>query len=88
MAGEPGPISGFGNQWLDIWGLKVLLDGGVEGGYFREPYANNPQFRGFPFLTQEHLEALVEQAHGLGWRVGLHVVGTPLWRWYRRRSTG
>ena len=53
----------------------MLLDGGVEGGYFREPYANNPQFRGFPFLTQDHLEALVEQAHGLGWRVGLHVVG-------------
>ena len=69
------PISGFGNQWLDVWGLKVLLDGGVEGGYFREPYANNPQFCGFPLLTQEHLEALVEQAHGLGWRVGLHVVG-------------
>ena len=69
------PISGFGNQWLDVWGLKVLLDGGVEGGYFREPYANNSQFRGFPFLTQEHLQALVEQAHGLGWRVGLHVVG-------------
>ncbi|HEY7494832.1 MAG TPA: amidohydrolase [Candidatus Tectomicrobia bacterium] len=69
------PISGFGNQWLDIWGLKVLLDGGVEGGYFHEPYANNPQFRGFPFVTQEHLAALVEQAHGLGWRVGVHVVG-------------
>jgi predicted amidohydrolase YtcJ len=69
------PISGFGNQWLDVWGLKVLLDGGVEGGYFREPYANNPQFCGFPFVTQEHLEALVEQAHGLGWKVGVHVVG-------------
>lgn len=69
------PISGFGNQWLDVWGLKVLLDGGVEGGYFREPYANNPQFHGFPFVTHEHLEALVEQAHGLGWRVGVHVVG-------------
>jgi predicted amidohydrolase YtcJ len=69
------PISGFGNQWLDIWGLKILLDGGVEGGYFRAPYANNPQFRGFPFVTQEHLEALVEQAHELGWKVGVHVVG-------------
>jgi predicted amidohydrolase YtcJ len=69
------PISGFGNQWLDVWGLKILLDGGVEGGYFRAPYANNPQFRGFPFVTQEHLEALVEQAHGLGWKVGVHVVG-------------
>lgn len=29
------PISGFGHQWPDIWGLKVLLDGGVAGGYFR-----------------------------------------------------
>jgi predicted amidohydrolase YtcJ len=69
------PVSGFGNPWVDIWGLKIMIDGGVEGGYFQAPYANNPQFRGFPFLTPEHLEAVIDQAHHLGWRVGLHVVG-------------
>ena len=68
-------VSGFGDEWLDVWGLKMGIDGGVEGGYFRDPYANNPEFRGFPFLEQETLETTVEQAHQLGWRVGLHVVG-------------
>ncbi|MFQ6027366.1 MAG: amidohydrolase [Dehalococcoidia bacterium] len=69
------PISGFGDQWMDIWGLKIVIDGGVEGGYFREPYANNPGFRGFPLTTQQNLIATVEQAHRLGWKVGIHVVG-------------
>ena len=68
-------VSGFGDEWLDVWGLKMGIDGGVEGGYFRDPYANNSEFRGFPFVDQETLEATVEQAHQLGWRVGLHVVG-------------
>ena len=69
------PISGFGDQWMDIWGLKVVIDGGVEAGYFREPYANNPDFRGLPLTSQENLEAIVDQAQQLGWRVGIHVVG-------------
>ena len=62
-------------QWLDVWGLKVTLDGGVEGGYFYAPYANNPDFRGFPFTSQENLAAIIEEAHHLDWRVGIHVVG-------------
>ena len=64
-----------GNQWLDIWGLKVTLDGGVEGGYFYDAYANNPDFKGFPFTSQENLTAIVEEAHHIDWRVGVHVVG-------------
>ena len=63
------------NQWLDIWGLKVTLDGGVEGGYFYDSYANNPEFKGFPFTSQDNLAAIVEEAHHLDWRVGIHVVG-------------
>ncbi len=62
-------------QWLSVWGLKVVLDGGVEGGYFYAPYANNPEFRGLPLTTQENLSAIVEEAHSLDWRVGVHVVG-------------
>lgn len=62
-------------RWLDVWGLKVVLDGGVEGGYFYGPYANNPEFRGLPLTTQENLTAIVEEAHQLDWRVGVHVVG-------------
>ena len=69
------PLSGFGDQWLDFWGLKVVLDGGVEGGYFHDPYCNDSNFRGFPLTSQENLEAILEQASGLDWRVWIHVVG-------------
>ncbi len=69
------PISGFGNDWLNVWGLKLTIDGGVEGGFFREPYANNPEFRGIPLTSDSNLKAIIEQADRLGWRVGVHVVG-------------
>ncbi|PKB80945.1 MAG: hypothetical protein BZY88_07520 [SAR202 cluster bacterium Io17-Chloro-G9] len=69
------PVSGFGDQWLSIWGLKVVMDGGVEAGYFHDAYANDPNFHGFPLTTQENLEAILEQAQRLDWRVGIHVVG-------------
>ena len=52
-----------------------MLDGGVEGGYFHDPYCNDSNFRGFPLTSQENLEAILEQASGLAWRVGIHVVG-------------
>ena len=34
--------SGFGDDWLRIWGLKFVMDGGVEGGALEQPYANDP----------------------------------------------
>ncbi|HSR82737.1 MAG TPA: hypothetical protein VLM11_00970, partial [Streptosporangiaceae bacterium] len=36
-----GARSGFGDDWLRIWGLKLVLDGGVEGAALEEPYAND-----------------------------------------------
>jgi hypothetical protein len=45
---EPGSVSvdsvrGNGGG-LGIWGLKLGMDGGVEGGFLCEPYANKPRF--------------------------------------------
>src|SRR5215813_8412981 len=31
-----------GADWLRIWGLKFVMDGGVEGGALEQPYANDP----------------------------------------------
>src|SRR6185503_5900517 len=36
---------------------------------------NNPQFRGFPLASGDELDAIIQQADGLGWRVAVHVVG-------------
>ena len=69
------PVSGFGDEWLSIWGLKLVIDGSVEGGYFREPYLNDPGFHGHPLTSKENLEAVLVQACRLDWRVGIHVVG-------------
>jgi len=37
-----GVRSGFGDDWLRLWGLKFVLDGGPEGGALDAPYLNDP----------------------------------------------
>jgi predicted amidohydrolase YtcJ len=69
------PTSGFGDDWARIWGIKITADGGVEGGYFFDPYANNPDFRGFPLASGDEMDAIIGQADALGWRIAVHVVG-------------
>lgn len=73
------PLSGFGDQWLDIWGLKVVLDGGVEGGYFHDPYCNDSNFRGFPLTSQENLEAILSRRPGWTGEWGYTWSATPPW---------
>jgi predicted amidohydrolase YtcJ len=75
---EPGPVSAGsvrGDGGLGIWGLKLGMDGGVEGGFLCQPYANNPEFRGHAFWEPDDFEQVVEHAVGRGWRVGCHAVG-------------
>jgi predicted amidohydrolase YtcJ len=70
----PGSVAGDGGG-LGTWGLKLGMDGGVEGGFLCEPYANNPAFRGHAFWEPDDFEQVVEHAVGRGWRVGCHAVG-------------
>src|SRR5499427_7619467 len=37
-----GARSGFGDDWLRIWGLKFVMDGGTEGAALEQPYASDP----------------------------------------------
>ena len=67
--------SGSDDGGLGIWGLKMGMDGGVEGGFLCQPYANNPAFRGHAFWEPDDFEQVVEHAVGRGWRVGCHAVG-------------
>ena len=64
-----------GRDDLGIWGLKLGMDGGVEGGFLCQPYANNPDFRGHAFWEPDDFEQVVEHAVGRGWRIGCHAVG-------------
>ncbi|WP_436698607.1 amidohydrolase [Nocardioides sp. BYT-33-1] len=67
--------SGFGDDWLRIEGLKVLLDGGVEGGALEEPYAHDPGFTGHLLMDPADLETLLAAGLGRGWRFAVHTVG-------------
>ncbi|MBI2368735.1 MAG: amidohydrolase [Deltaproteobacteria bacterium] len=70
--------TGFGNDMLRISGIKMSLDGGVETGYMREPYAHfdDPQHpRGIQSFPTEALKQVVLAAAQRGWQVGIHNVG-------------
>lgn len=67
--------SGFGDNTLRIWGLKSLMDGGVEAAALAEHYADNPHFSGVPYWDVGDLVAVVTAAVVRGWRFGIHAVG-------------
>jgi Amidohydrolase family len=73
-----GVRSGFGDDWLRIWGLKFVMDGGVEGGALEQPYTNDPAQSG-------HLNW--DPAVRRGWRIGTHAAGDRAVRrsWTRTR---
>jgi predicted amidohydrolase YtcJ len=71
---SPGSVPGYGGG-LGIWGLKMGVDGGVEGEFLCQPYANNPSFRRHAFWEPDDFEQVVEHAVGRGWRIGCHAVG-------------
>jgi predicted amidohydrolase YtcJ len=70
-----GARSGFGDDWLRIWGLKLVLDGGVEGAALAEPYANDPGNRGHLNWEPAAITEICAQAVRRGWRIGTHAVG-------------
>jgi predicted amidohydrolase YtcJ len=67
--------SGFGDDWLRVWGLKVVLDGGVEGGAMEEPSADDPSNCGHLNWERDALFEVCLAAVRRGWRVGAHAAG-------------
>jgi predicted amidohydrolase YtcJ len=70
-----GARSGFGDDWLRIWGLKFVLDGGVEGGALEQPYADDPANSGHLNWDPAALTRVCTEAARRGWRVGTHAAG-------------
>jgi predicted amidohydrolase YtcJ len=70
-----GARSGFGDDWLRIWGLKLVLDGGVEGAALEQPYANDPGNSGHLNWDPAVMTRVCAEAVRRGWRIGTHAVG-------------
>jgi predicted amidohydrolase YtcJ len=68
-----------GDEWLRVGGIKLLVDGGFEGGWMREPYeepwGKNGTFRGLQTFATEPYTRVVRALNQRGWRVATHAVG-------------
>jgi predicted amidohydrolase YtcJ len=70
-----GARSGFGDDWLRIWGLKLVMDGGVEGAALERPYANDRDNSGHLNWDPTVMTRVCADAVRRGWRIGTHAVG-------------
>jgi len=68
-----------GDEWLRVSGIKLMVDGGFEGGLMREPYEKpydeGGSFRGLQTVQREPYIKTVRALNQLGWRVATHAVG-------------
>jgi len=59
--------------------VKLFLDGGFEGGWLREPYAEpwgqGGTYYGLPLMPPDNYVATVQELGKRGWRVATHAVG-------------
>ncbi len=70
-----GARSGFGDDWLRLWGLKFVMDGGVEGGATDQPYADDPANTGHLNWDPAVMTRVCAEAVHRGWRIGTHAAG-------------
>jgi predicted amidohydrolase YtcJ len=70
-----GVRSGFGDDWLRLWGLKFVMDGGVEGAALEQPFAGMPSYTGRLNWDPEEMVAVMNIAVRRGWRIGTHAAG-------------
>jgi predicted amidohydrolase YtcJ len=75
LIGGLGARSGLGDDWLRIWGLKFVMDGGVEGGALEQPYADGPGQSGHLNWDIAGMTRVCTEAVRRGWRIGTHAAG-------------
>lgn len=69
--------SGFGDEWIRFGAVKYWADGSASERTMRmsTPFEGRPDDYGILTMTQEEIDAAVEDAVASGWRVGIHANG-------------
>jgi predicted amidohydrolase YtcJ len=67
--------SGFGDDWLRLWGLKFVMDGGVEGAALEEPFTAGITGSGHLNWDPDDMVQVANMAVRRGWRIGTHCAG-------------
>ncbi|MCL6581424.1 MAG: amidohydrolase, partial [Firmicutes bacterium] len=72
-----GLATGFGDDWLKVGPLKLMLDGSSSGptAATREPYASDPRDRGILRLPPMEVKRRFKAAAEAGFQVTAHAVG-------------
>ena len=63
------------DPWLRVWGVKFLIDGGLEAGATEQPYVDHDDFFGLLLWEPAVLADAIERVIRRGWRVGTHAYG-------------
>jgi len=72
---EQGIRPGAGEGLLRVWGLKFVLDGGVEAAAMERPYDDRPGYLGELLWDREALTAALATCVRRGWPAGVHAMG-------------
>lgn len=74
---ELGLITGFGNEWLRVAGVKMSIDGGITGrnACFYDPYEDDAHNHGIIRIQQDELNDTVLKCHKAGLRCCVHAIG-------------
>jgi predicted amidohydrolase YtcJ len=79
MIADSGVTQDEGDEWVRIGGVKLIVDGGFEGGHmtkpYAEPYGKGGSFNGLTLVSPANFTAVVKEVNRLGWRVATHAVG-------------
>jgi len=63
------------DPWLSVWGVKFMIDGGIEAAATRQPYACDHSFFGYLTWEPDALVEAMERVVRRGWRIGTHAYG-------------
>ncbi|HWJ38118.1 MAG TPA: amidohydrolase [Sphingomicrobium sp.] len=68
-----------GDDWVRIGGVKLIVDGGFEGGHlsrpYQEPWGKGGTYSGLTVVPQANYTEVVRELNRLGWRPTTHAVG-------------